>query len=158
MNCRLSSGMFDWLAVGWNLAMTVSGAFLVSLSFRRWPLRFDRMQALGHTLMTVVTVLLLGAYPHPLLVHTPPLLQWTDTFSDLRYVPLVISGALIVLFSIEHIVALLKGAEVDFVGRISWSTARPPARATCHAASQPAKPPPIIWMGRVTGYRIHSVA
>lgn len=34
MNRRLSLGMFDWLAVGWNLAMTVSGAFLVSLSFR----------------------------------------------------------------------------------------------------------------------------
>ena len=29
-----------------------------------------------------------------------------------RYVPLVISGALIVLFSIEHVVALLKGEEV----------------------------------------------
>ena len=30
-----------------------------------------------------------------------------------RYVPLVISGALIVLFSIEHIIALLRGAEVE---------------------------------------------
>jgi TRAP-type C4-dicarboxylate transport system permease small subunit len=30
-----------------------------------------------------------------------------------RYVPLVLSGALIVLFSIEHIVALLRGAEVE---------------------------------------------
>jgi TRAP-type C4-dicarboxylate transport system permease small subunit len=30
-----------------------------------------------------------------------------------RYVPLVISGLLIVLFSIEHIIALLKGAEVE---------------------------------------------
>ncbi len=30
-----------------------------------------------------------------------------------RYVPLVISGALIVLFSIEHIIALIKGTEVE---------------------------------------------
>ena len=30
-----------------------------------------------------------------------------------RYVPLVISGTLIVLFSIEHIIALLRGAEVE---------------------------------------------
>lgn len=30
-----------------------------------------------------------------------------------RYAPLVISGVLIVLFSIEHIIALLKGAEVE---------------------------------------------
>ena len=30
-----------------------------------------------------------------------------------RYVPLVLSGVLIVLFSIEHIIALLKGAEVE---------------------------------------------
>ena len=30
-----------------------------------------------------------------------------------RYVPLVLSGVLIVLFSIEHIIALLKGVEVE---------------------------------------------
>ena len=30
-----------------------------------------------------------------------------------RYVPLVLSGALIVLFSIEHIIALVKGTEVE---------------------------------------------
>jgi TRAP-type C4-dicarboxylate transport system permease small subunit len=30
-----------------------------------------------------------------------------------RYVPLVISGALIVLFSIEHLIALIKGTEVE---------------------------------------------
>jgi TRAP-type C4-dicarboxylate transport system permease small subunit len=30
-----------------------------------------------------------------------------------RYVPLVLSGALIVLFSIEHIIALLRGEEVE---------------------------------------------
>ena len=30
-----------------------------------------------------------------------------------RYAPLVISGVLIVLFSVEHIIALLKGAEVE---------------------------------------------
>ena len=31
----------------------------------------------------------------------------------LNHVPLVIAGVLIVLFSIEHIVALLRGNEVD---------------------------------------------
>ena len=30
-----------------------------------------------------------------------------------RYVPLVVSGALIVLFSIEHLIALIKGTEVE---------------------------------------------
>jgi len=30
------------------------------------------------------------------------------------------------------------------IGRISWSTARQPVRATCHAASHPASPPPTI--------------
>jgi TRAP-type C4-dicarboxylate transport system permease small subunit len=30
-----------------------------------------------------------------------------------RYVPLVASGALIVLFSVEHILALLRGTEVE---------------------------------------------
>ena len=81
--------MFDWLAVGWNLAMTVSGAFLVSLSFRSWPLRLDRAQAVGHTLLAVFTALMLMVYPHALLRHAPPLTPWADTFGDLRYVPLV---------------------------------------------------------------------
>ena len=81
--------MFDWLAVGWNLAMTVSGAFLVSLSFRTWPLRFDRAQAIGHTLLTVFTALILMVYPHALLRHVPPLDPWSDMLGDLRYVPLV---------------------------------------------------------------------
>lgn len=89
MNGRLSSGMFDWLAVGWNLAMTVSGAFLVSLSFRTWPLRFDRAQAVGHTLLAVFTALILMVYPHALLRHVPPLDPWSDMLGDLRYVPLV---------------------------------------------------------------------
>jgi TRAP-type C4-dicarboxylate transport system permease small subunit len=30
-----------------------------------------------------------------------------------RYVPLVVSGALIILFSIEHLIALVKGTEVE---------------------------------------------
>ena len=81
--------MFDWLAVGWNLAMTVSGAFLVSLSFRTWPLRLDRAQAVIHTLLAVFTALMLVVYPHALLTPLPPLTPWADTFGDLRYVPLV---------------------------------------------------------------------
>jgi TRAP-type transport system small permease protein len=30
-----------------------------------------------------------------------------------RYVPLVISGVLVVLFSLEHLIALLRGVEVE---------------------------------------------
>lgn len=36
-----------------------------------------------------------------------------DLSEAVRYAPLVISGVLIVLFSVEHIIALLKGAEVE---------------------------------------------
>ena len=39
--------MFDWLAVGWNLAMTVAGAFLVSLVFQSWPLLLGRRRVAG---------------------------------------------------------------------------------------------------------------
>ncbi len=81
--------MLDWLAVGWNLAITISGAFLVSLSFRTWPLRFDRAQAVGHTLLAVFTALVLMSYPDPLIRHLPPLSPWEDMLGDLRYVPLV---------------------------------------------------------------------
>lgn len=81
--------MLDWLAVGWNLAMTISSAFLVSLSFRAWPLRFDRAQAVGHTLLAVFTALVLMVYPDPLIRHMPPLSPWEDMLGDLRYVPLV---------------------------------------------------------------------
>jgi|GEM_PF-2359118 len=90
--------MLDWLAVGWNLAMTVAGGFLVSLSFRRWPLDFSNSNAALHTLMTIVTVFMIGVYPYGLL-HLP-----TETvgvqiaglhsvglgpFDSLIYVPLV---------------------------------------------------------------------
>jgi TRAP-type C4-dicarboxylate transport system permease small subunit len=36
-----------------------------------------------------------------------------DLPESVRYVPLVLSGVLIVLFSIEHVVALLRGEEVE---------------------------------------------
>ena len=36
-----------------------------------------------------------------------------DLSEAVRYVPLSLSGALIVLFSIEHIIALLRGKEVE---------------------------------------------
>jgi len=38
---------------------------------------------------------------------------------------------------------LCAGVATD--GRISYSTALPPPRAICQAASQPANPPPITW-------------
>jgi hypothetical protein len=36
-------------------------------------------------------------------------------------------------------------------GRISCRITGTPARAICHAASLPASPPPITWMGFVMG-------
>ncbi len=38
-------------------------------------------------------------------------------------------------------------ASVGRVGRISCSTTGRPARAICQAASEPARPPPMTWMG-----------
>ena len=80
--------MLDWLAVGWNLAMTVSGAFLVSLSFRGWPLNFGRNNAILHTALTVMTALLIGLYPHGLLPISIGN-RWGGHFDTLSYVPLV---------------------------------------------------------------------
>ena len=36
---------------------------------------------------------------------------------------------------------------VERTGRISCSTTGTPRRAICQAASEPARPPPITWMG-----------
>lgn len=80
--------MLDWLAVGWNLAMTVAGAFLVSLSFRRWPLNFGLNNAALHTLLTAVTIFMIGVYPHGLL-HLPAHAVGLGPFDSLIYVPLV---------------------------------------------------------------------
>jgi hypothetical protein len=35
------------------------------------------------------------------------------------------------------------------LGRISCSTTGTPRSAACHAASEPASPPPMMWMGRM---------
>ncbi len=37
-------------------------------------------------------------------------------------------------------------AGVIEAGRISWRTTEMPASASCHAASEPARPPPITWI------------
>ena len=44
-------------------------------------------------------------------------------------------------------------ASVPRTGRISCSTTGTPAWATCQAASEPARPPPMMWMGFVMGRR-----
>ena len=41
-------------------------------------------------------------------------------------------------------------AGVERTGRISCKMHARPRRATCHAASVPASPPPMIWMGSLT--------
>lgn len=70
--------MLGWLAVGWNTAMTVSGAFLVSQSARRWPLVFDRTDAVIHTCLAILRDQLLADYPAPLMPAAEHLgHQWT---------------------------------------------------------------------------------
>ena len=79
--------MFDWLAFGWNLAMLVSGAFLVSQTFRRWPLRWTRRSALLHMVLAVLTAYIMKAYPAPL-VHAGGD-DWAAGFANLHYSPLM---------------------------------------------------------------------
>src|SRR5208337_2113500 len=43
----------------------------------------------------------------------------------------------------------VRWAGVPRTGRISCSTTGTPASAACHAASEPARPPPMTWMGRM---------
>jgi GGDEF domain-containing protein/GAF domain-containing protein len=85
--------MLDWLALGWNLAIAMSGAFVVSLSVIDWPLRFDRRQALTHTVLATLTGLLLTAYPQSILHFTefdnPGGNSGSLHFADLRYIALV---------------------------------------------------------------------
>ena len=41
----------------------------------------------------------------------------------------------------------VRWASVSFCGRISWMMTLAPASAACQAASEPARPAPMIWMG-----------
>ena len=79
--------MFEWLAFGWNLAMIVSASFLVSQTFRSWPLRWTRRGALMHMLMSVATAYVLKAYPLPVVLPGGP--DWAGHFADLRFVPIL---------------------------------------------------------------------
>ncbi|WP_407571076.1 diguanylate cyclase domain-containing protein [Deinococcus altitudinis] len=81
--------MFDWLAVGWNLAMTVVGAFFVSLVFRSWPLNLGRLQALMLMALSAFAGLFLMLYPHSVLVLPASAPHWLSRYGDLRYVALV---------------------------------------------------------------------
>ena len=81
--------MFDWLAVGWNLAMTVAGAFLVSLIFQSWPLKLGRRQALLLTALAASVGLLLITYPHSVLVMPTAAPLWLSHYGDLRFIGLI---------------------------------------------------------------------
>ena len=81
--------MFDWLAVGWNLAMTVAGAFFVSLVFQGWPLQLGRRQASILTALAALVGLLLLIYPHPVLVLSTTAPSWPNRYGDLRFISLV---------------------------------------------------------------------
>lgn len=98
------------LAVGVRDAGHIGLESLVVLLPQAWQ---HRIEVLIHVLVGVF-----GA----LMVHSGWLwasLKWTEKKAMLPvpdgidYVPIVIAGALIVLFSVEHIVALVRGTEVE---------------------------------------------
>jgi TRAP-type C4-dicarboxylate transport system permease small subunit len=98
------------LAVGVRDAGHIGLESLVVLLPQAWQ---HRIEVLIHVLVGVF-----GA----LMVHSGWLwasMKWTEKKAMLPvpdgidYVPVVIAGALIVLFSVEHIVALVRGTEVE---------------------------------------------
>lgn len=98
------------VAVGVRDAGHIGLESLVSLLPERWRLKLE------------VLIHLLVALFGGLMVKSGWLwttLKWSEkkpmlgTPEGMDYLPLVIAGALIVLFSIEHIVALLRGEEVE---------------------------------------------
>ncbi len=98
------------LAVGVRDAGHIGLESLVVLLPEAWQ---HRIEVLIHVLV---------AFFGALMVHSGWLwasLKWTEKKAMLPvpdgidYVPIVIAGALIVLFSVEHIVALVRGTEVE---------------------------------------------
>lgn len=97
-------------AVGVRDAGHIGMESLLVLAPTRWR---ERIELLIHLL-----VLLFGAamayngwtLGQSVMAYRIPNLNLSEAA---RYVPLVISGALIVLFSVEHVIALLRGAEVE---------------------------------------------
>lgn len=97
------------LAVGVRDAGHIGLESMVSLLPEVWQ---HRIELLIHALVAVFGVLMVQSgwlWSVAKWHETKPLLGVPDSVD---YIPLVIAGALIVLFSIEHIVALVRGEEV----------------------------------------------
>lgn len=98
------------LAVGVRDAGHIGLESMVSLLPERWQ---HRIEILIHALVALFGVLMVQSgwqWTVAKWHETKPLLGVPDSVD---YIPLIIAGALIVLFSIEHIVALLRGTEVE---------------------------------------------
>lgn len=97
------------LAVGVRDAGHIGLESMVSLLPERWQ---HRIELLIHALVALFGALMVQSgwtWAVAKWNETKPLLGVPDSVD---YIPLVIAGALIVLFSIEHIVALVRGEEV----------------------------------------------
>ena len=83
---------------------------LVGLLPERWQ---HRIEILIHLLVGIFGALMVHSgwlWASAKWTEKKPMLPVPD---GIDYVPIVIAGALIVLFSIEHIIALLRGTEVE---------------------------------------------
>ena len=98
------------LAVGVRDAGHIGLESLVVLLPEKWQ---HRIEILIHTLVAVFGVLMVQGgwmWANAKWTEKKPMLPVPD---GIDYVPIIIAGALIVLFSIEHIVALVRGVDVE---------------------------------------------
>jgi len=98
------------LAVGVRDAGHIGLESLVVLLPEQWQ---HRIEILIHALVAVFGGLMVQGgwlWAHAKWGEKKPMLPVPD---GIDYVPIIIAGALIVLFSIEHIVALIRGVEVE---------------------------------------------
>jgi TRAP-type transport system small permease protein len=98
------------LAVGVRDAGHIGLESLVGLLPDQWR---RRVELLIHALVGVFGVLMVQSgwqWASAKWAEKKPMLPVPD---GIDYVPIIIAGALIVLFSIEHVVALLRGQEVE---------------------------------------------
>lgn len=98
------------LAVGVRDAGHIGLESLVGLLPEKWQ---HRIEILIHALVAFFGVLMVQGgwlWAAAKWGEKKPMLPVPD---GIDYVPVIIAGALIVLFSIEHIVALLRGEEVE---------------------------------------------
>lgn len=98
------------LAVGVRDAGHIGLESLVGLLPKAWQ---HRIEILIHALVATFGLLMIQSgwqWAAAKWAEKKPMLPVPD---GIDYVPVIIAGALIVLFSIEHIVALLRGTEVE---------------------------------------------